>query len=252
MFLLGRRRFLTATTAGVFLSPAAACRSAWGAGKKAKGVGSDPPFVASPLVSLIRDFGVQRELAITADQLPKIEAAVRQVDLPLFLLRDVPPSQGADKYHGLIAQLEASLQQTLTSEQYQRLSELVIRAQGFPALIQPKNVQALQLESQQTQKIQAALEETQRDLQQALAAGKGQEAPAINEKLRQRIEETLTAPQRQRLAGLVGKPFDLSKVRQVACLAPELKEIVRWHNAAPLSMQQLKGKVVALHFYAFG
>lgn len=249
---LSRRHLLSVGAAGLFSTQVNWGRTLWAKSRQDEPAAKDLPFLASPLVSLVRDPGVQQELAVTDAQRPRIETATSKVDLPLFLLRDVPPSQGADKYHQLVGQLEADLRQILQPDQYQRLSELVIRAQGFPALIQPKNAQELQLEPQQTQKIQAVLEGTQRDLQQAMAAGKNHELAAINERARKRIEETLTSGQRQRLAKLVGQPFDLSKVRQVACAAPELKKIERWHNTGALSMEQLKGKVVALHFYAFG
>lgn len=250
MTFLARRRFLVSAAVGALTAPTVAGRALWAAAREAGKQGNDLPFVATPLPSLLRNAEVQQELKVSPQQLPQVEAAVAQVDRPLFLLRDVPPSQGADKYHQLVAQLETSLQKILQPEQNQRLSELVIRAQGFPALIQPKNAQALQLESAQIERIQAALEETQRDMQKV--AGDRQQTAALNENVRKRVEETLTSPQRQRLATLVGKPFDLSKVRQVACAAPELSQIERWHNSGPLSMEQLKGKVVALHFYAFG
>jgi hypothetical protein len=34
--------------------------------------------------------------------------------------------------------------------------------------------------------------------------------------------------------------------------APELKGIDEWINSKPLSMKDLKGKVVVVHFWAFG
>ena len=51
---------------------------------------------------------------------------------------------------------------------------------------------------------------------------------------------------------LAGSPFDLSQVRVVACQAPELRDVERWINSEPTSMADLKGRVVALHFWAFG
>jgi hypothetical protein len=43
----------------------------------------------------------------------------------------------------------------------------------------------------------------------------------------------------------------VSKLGRVKFKAPELKGGDSWINSPPLSLRQLKGKVVALHFYAF-
>lgn len=34
--------------------------------------------------------------------------------------------------------------------------------------------------------------------------------------------------------------------------APELAEVTAWINTEPLTLAQLKGKVVVVHFFAFG
>jgi hypothetical protein len=34
--------------------------------------------------------------------------------------------------------------------------------------------------------------------------------------------------------------------------APEFKEVGEWFNTKPLQMKDLKGKVVVVHFWAFG
>jgi hypothetical protein len=34
--------------------------------------------------------------------------------------------------------------------------------------------------------------------------------------------------------------------------APELRDVTEWVNSPPLQLAKLKGKVVALHFWAFG
>ena len=34
--------------------------------------------------------------------------------------------------------------------------------------------------------------------------------------------------------------------------APELKEIDEWINTKPFQLKELRGKVVALHFWTFG
>jgi len=51
---------------------------------------------------------------------------------------------------------------------------------------------------------------------------------------------------------LVGKPFDLSRIVRVGAMAPELTGVNSWINSPPLSLQGLRGKVVVVHFCAFG
>ncbi|HEX3872043.1 MAG TPA: redoxin domain-containing protein [Pirellulales bacterium] len=62
----------------------------------------------------------------------------------------------------------------------------------------------------------------------------------------------MTIEQRSEYAKLVGKPFDLGRVREVACAAPEMREIEGWLNTEPLTLKELRGKVVVVHFWAFG
>ena len=51
---------------------------------------------------------------------------------------------------------------------------------------------------------------------------------------------------------MLGQPFSLDRVSQVGCVAPELREVSAWINSEPLTLSQLRGKVVVVHFWAFG
>jgi hypothetical protein len=62
----------------------------------------------------------------------------------------------------------------------------------------------------------------------------------------------LTPDQQARVRELFGKPIDASRLGRVKFKAPELSGTNGWLNTSPLDMQQLRGKVVALHFWAFG
>ena len=62
----------------------------------------------------------------------------------------------------------------------------------------------------------------------------------------------MTAQQQTQLSQLLGKPFDLDRVTKVGCVAPELRDVSAWINSSPLTLQQLRGKVVVVHFWAFG
>ena len=45
---------------------------------------------------------------------------------------------------------------------------------------------------------------------------------------------------------------DLDRVTKVGCVAPEMQNVSAWINAQPMTMEQLRGKVVVVHFWAFG
>ncbi len=66
------------------------------------------------------------------------------------------------------------------------------------------------------------------------------------------ILQTLTDLQRQKLRAMVGANFDLQQLSRVTFKAPELEGGTEWINSQPLSLEDLRGKVVALHFWAFG
>ena len=77
------------------------------------------------------------------------------------------------------------------------------------------------------------------------------EARSLRLTQQKRIVATLSRRQQQQLRALLGKRIDLSKLGRVRFKAPELRGQDGWLNGSPLTLRQLKGKVVALHFYAF-
>ena len=62
---------------------------------------------------------------------------------------------------------------------------------------------------------------------------------------------TLTRRQQQLWIELLGKKIEVSKLGHLRFKAPEFDGQDGWFNSTPLTLRQLKGKVVALHFYAF-
>jgi peroxiredoxin len=65
------------------------------------------------------------------------------------------------------------------------------------------------------------------------------------------IQKLLSDAQRRKLAEMVGQPYDLSTVPPLTFAAPELEETDGWVNSKPLKLSDLRGKVVAFHFWAF-
>src|SRR2546430_2389073 len=75
----------------------------------------------------------------------------------------------------------------------------------------------------------------------------------VNETERDAVNAALTNDQKQRLAGLFARDFDLSKLGRTAFKAPELIATSQsWVNAPPPSSELLHDRVLVVHFFAFG
>lgn len=203
-------------------------------GKKEETPARDPSVV----VRLVRSEVVQRELALSPEQRADVKALIEEIEYPLFLVRNPQPTTHREQRERIADQVEDVLGKTLTAAQRQRLLEIVLRAQGWPAVISPAQAERLKLTPAQLTQIEKKLEEASKDA----AAGRT---------LDRRILKLLSGEQQSELTALLGKPFDLTQVPQVACRAPELRDVTDWINTQPLTLDGLRGQVVALHFFAF-
>lgn len=194
----------------------------------------------SVLVRLIRSTAVQDELQLKPAARQAIAKVVAEVEYPLFQLRDYPAEKKREPLNALSDKVETALDGALTSAERQRLVEIQLRAHGWPALLAPQQTTALGLSAEQVAEIRRILE--------ASADSARQSATKPDE----RIQKLLTEEQKSKLQQLVGKPFDFAKVPQIASLAPELRDVTDWVNTKPVTLDDLRGQVVALHFFAFG
>jgi len=217
------------------------------------------PEWPSLVVMLIRDPAVQAELVLSPEQVAKVKAAVQAVDRDLWVLRDLPPAEGVPKQDKLVAQVSAALKTTLTSQQRRRFDQLLIQARGVEGLTRPSVAKRLGLDASQQEQlhaIQAQTAQATAELKQRASTGT---TPALQEEFatlqaerRRRLTAVLTDEQRQRLGGLTGKPFQFDRIKRIAATAPELTGVDQWLGGEPQSLAEQRGKVVVLHFFAFG
>ncbi|MBI3838959.1 MAG: redoxin domain-containing protein [Planctomycetia bacterium] len=233
-------------------------------GKRKAGV---PPGVAekpstsnselpNPIVQLSRDPLVHSELRLSQRQIEAINNAYAQIEQPMWRLRDVTSGPGAAEKEKLAGAMETALRTILNSTQQTRVRQLVFRARGWEGIDTPTVAAELELSADQMQNIKRVVEQTRHEIQ---TAANSNDSPAAREtaavRLRTKegsdIQQLLSDEQRKKLAELVGRPFDLSQVRPLTFQSPELAQIDDWINTSPVRLADLRGKVVAVHFWAF-
>ncbi|MEI8017426.1 MAG: redoxin domain-containing protein [Schlesneria sp.] len=222
---------------------------------------AQPEIPAVPFLTLglIRDPAVQAELGLDTKQINGVQAAIAQVDESFWRLRDVPVKNCSAELESLLTNLRRSLKLELNSSQLDRFDQIILQARNWKAIVTPEWAERLKLSSDQLSRIRILLadvprlrEENERTIA-ALSASSQEEAR--NRQLKaesKKFADVLTAQQQTQLSQLLGKPFDLDRVTKVGCVAPELRDVSAWINSPSLTLHQLRGKVVVVHFWAFG
>lgn len=214
--------------------------------------------IPHPLTSLLRDEHVRQELGMSTAQIIDVERVIDDFDLPLWRLRDLPVQQRNEEADFLIRQLQEKISKILSQRQIERLNQLKWQAIGVDAVLEPEVALKLSLSGEQINKIRILLNVTydklatlHRNMVINSESLKISYKKKIREETERNVISVLNSRQQSRLSLLMGRPFDLSQVRIVACKAPEL-EVDTWINKPKVTLSELKGKVTVVHFYAFG
>ncbi len=213
-----------------------------------------------PTLLLLREPAVLDELKLSREQRTALDAFNVRLDGPLLASRNRPLEEQSQQTERWIGETREQLRSVLSGEQLERFDQLTIRVRGLRSLLSPAVAQQIQLTSSQTQQIEAAFD----DLQQRVAAlqkraAEGAPADSLtrqaneqHERAQQQVFEVLSLPQRSRFVQLIGRTFDLKQLGHARFKAPELAVSDHWINSAPLQLSELRGSVVALHFWTFG
>ncbi|TWU17260.1 Thiol-disulfide oxidoreductase ResA [Novipirellula galeiformis] len=213
------------------------------------------------LLQMIRDSAIQAELELSESQIASLRETLVEVDGPWFRSRNLSPDQQRPIADQLTQTLASRLDSILDPTQKSRLDQLVSQALGTRMVLRDKVQASLQITDTQMQSFVesfAQTDEQSRELQQAMAAGE-KPADEVNNAIadlktdeRESLLKTLTNAQRSKLGSLVGKPFDFASIKRTYPLAPELRsEGAKWIDGTPVTLKQHRGKVVAVHFYAY-
>jgi thiol-disulfide isomerase/thioredoxin len=215
-----------------------------------------------PYWTLIHDQAALAELQLTPAQRNSIREILDPLDLRGFPLRNKSAAVADAGFAQLAAEAKTSLAKVLRPQQAQRLEQIAFRAQGTEALLREEIAAKLKLTEKQRLEIRHTIGRAREDkakVQKELLAAKidtahfQQETERLNLAQRDAINGLLTSEQKGRLPAFLGESFDTSRLGDTRFKAPELiGDSAVWLNSPPLTGAALRGRVVVVHFFAFG
>lgn len=214
--------------------------------------------IEDPTLMLIRDAKVQKELQLIPRQAAAVQVATDAVDPAYFLLRDLSAADRATKAKPLIDRVRAQLQQVLDRKQQKRFAQIVAQAQGHRALLRDDVAREMMLTASQTKELRDIADETEDEKRELAEKARQVGADKVRKDLTELMQNeqkqfvsVLNVAQKQRISDVFGPTFERSANQLPHFKPPKLPLPGPWINSEPLSLERLKGKVVALHFYAF-
>ena len=226
---------------------------------EAKAEAKPAPPLPDPSLLLIRDDAVRKELNCTAEQQRALDKLLAAHNRLLIAIRDVGPNGADESARPAITAIRSELKKLLDDKQKQRLQGIVLQVQGYDALLRPDVARHLKLTPEQLERLTAIGGEARtkvEELSKARASRPAEEIQADLAKIQSDRHEQIVAElddkQEAAYGKLLGQPFDLSQVKPSPGNAPEFESIETWINSEPVTMESLRGKVVVVHFFAFG
>lgn len=228
----------------------------------AAGVGraADPFHGADPVWSLLHEPALARELRLSAAQQPRFRALLDEHDARLFPLRNRSGDDAARDVTAVIDALLEQVQGVLDNRQWRRFTEVRTRLYGTTAILRPGLGERLELTGDQRERVERVVFAAARavtDLEKRAADGEPRGpleeryAELRKDEMRD-VAAILTPAQRSAWQRALGRDFDLGSLGQPTYRAPELVDSGHWVGGEPVRLAALAGRVVVVHFYAFG
>lgn len=221
--------------------------------------GKHTELIPQNLLQLIHASEVHQELKFSPGQVESLEAFFRANDGDWFRSRLFPANQQRQVIAAIERKLNSWMARNASSAQRQRLRELVLRSQGTRLLLNDEVQRELGLDQAQSQQLlQLAQKTAQATEALRVATAKGSADESVRQAVVTATEAehaalaTLLRPEQlKKLNQLLGQPFDTAALTRIYPMAPELVPVKHWINSSPLSLKELRGKVILVHFYAF-
>jgi peroxiredoxin len=217
--------------------------------------------VPDPTLYLVREPAIHRELQLSDQQRSQLIELNESFDGLLLSTRNQPARQTQDEIAKVFEETRKHIEGSFSNSQQTRLRQILYRLRGISFVLLPSPSEYLELSDEQKERIKAASKqalETVASAQSETFQGKEafeQQQKAVMAARKEEIDSivnVLTAPQRKKLNELIGPVLDMSKLGRVTFRAPDLEGGTEWINSTPLSLEQLRGNVIAIHFMAFG
>jgi peroxiredoxin len=220
-------------------------------------LGIELSLVPQTLLGLIHAPEVQQEIQLKEGKESAFLKALREIDGPWWRARNL----SATERRTVIAQQEGLLMELLSKQlnptQLNRLRQIELQAQGARMLLRPEVGDFLQLTPAQRSEAEALFSETERQLTEANLPENRDEQTKLNAAQQTKRGEAaaalklLSPVQQQKLPDLLGPKFDTTRLSRIYPLAPELINSAAWVGDRQVKLEELRGRVVLLHFYAF-
>ena len=219
-----------------------------------------PNNIPNPSLILIRDPAVHADLKLTPLQRQQVQTLTDQLDIPMWKMRGMQQESGFTELHRLISITNTQLEQILTPPQINRFHQIVLRAQRLEGLFRDDIAKVLNITTQQQSDLRTIIDAVQKELTELNSRkSHGEQAKviqiemaAVNQKANDRLKEILSNQQRVEWSKLLGPEFDLNKLGDVRYKAPEFATETEWLHSPPLQLSSLRGKVVVIHYMAYG
>jgi peroxiredoxin len=213
-----------------------------------------------PLWTLLHEEAVVAELNLTDEQRGSFQEYLDGIDLRYFPLRNRSREEAQAGFKTLKAEIETRLPDLLSKEQNERLQQILVRRVGMASLLRDDIAARMRLSELQRKRIEQILKDSRSSLAAIeKEANEGGPRESLEKKYRdttasseKQIHALLKPDQERVLIDLIGPAFDMSRLGRMRFKAPELVNTGDWINGSAMSLEQLRGKVVVLHFYACG
>jgi peroxiredoxin len=192
------------------------------------------------LWKLLHDEAVLNDLQLTPEQRKAWRVVLDPLDLRLWPLRNQSPPVAQQGLAAILADAQEGTRPILRAAQRERLSGLHFRVLGTRSLLREDLAAALKLT------------EKQRGELAVLHAAKERSA-GLSEEEQKAVVDVLTAGQRVQWNKRLADDFDPKELGKARYKAPALVgEPGDWIGGKMPMAAQLKGRVLVIHFFAFG
>lgn len=210
-----------------------------------------------PTLMLLRDDSVRDELSLDDKQREFLERLFEEFDPPLWILRDLPLKENLEQAEPLVAEFKTRRDKILTAGQLQRLEQLILQNQSLLSLLRKDVTKKIGLNPKKEGRVRKLLQEGDRQMaalrkKEADSSDLPEHLKSAQQELSRKVLAVLSTDERKKFQEMLGKKFDFSRVKNRASKAPELTGLTNWLQSEPLRLSDLKGQVIALHFFAFG